>query len=246
MEACAENNMELMILDRPNPNGFYVDGPVLQMKYSSFVGMHPVPVVHGMTIAEYAQMINGEHWLKNSVQCKLHIVKCKFYNHERLYSLPVKPSPNLPNLSSVYLYPSLCFLEGTPVSVGRGTLFPFQQIGAPELKGKYTYYFTPQSIAGMSKNPPHEQEACYGIDLRDYDVAKFTTEKKLNLSWLIEMYNNYPEKDIFFTPFFEKLAGTDQLREQIKQGKTEKQIRASWQKDLSKFKKVRKKYLLYD
>jgi uncharacterized protein YbbC (DUF1343 family) len=245
MEACAENNKELMILDRPNPNGFYVDGPVLKKEFSSFVGMHPVPIVHGMTIAEYALMINGECWLKDSVQCKLQIVKCKFYDHQRLYTLPVKPSPNLPDINSIYLYPSICLFEGTAISVGRGTMYPFRQIGAPKLEGKYSYNFTPESIQGMSKNPPYENQTCYGIDLRDYDVAQFTVQKKINLSWLIELYQQYPEKSQFFIPFFDKLAGNAELKEQIKAGKTEKQIRSTWRKDLSKFRKIRTKYLLY-
>ncbi|HTH81456.1 MAG TPA: DUF1343 domain-containing protein [Mucilaginibacter sp.] len=245
MEACAENNIELMILDRPNPNGHSIDGPVLDTAYRSFVGMHPIPITHGMTIAEYAQMINGEGWLKNHVQCKLRIVKVANYIHSAEYYLPVNPSPNLNTGQSIILYPSLCLFEGTVLSLGRGTLFPFQVIGHPLLKGKYLYTFTPVSIAGMSEDPPQKNQVCYGMDLRAYDTGELIKSGKLNLSWLIELYQAFPDKPHFFNAYFAKLAGTDALRKQIEAGKTEKQIRDSWEPALSKYKTMRRKYLLY-
>jgi uncharacterized protein YbbC (DUF1343 family) len=246
MEACAENNVELMILDRPNPNGFYVDGPVLDTAFRSFVGMHPVPIVHGMTIAEYAQMINGEGWLKNHVQCKLRIIKVAGYTHSSDYTLPVSPSPNLNTQQSILLYPSLCLFEGTVLSLGRGTYSPFVQIGHPLYKGIYDHTFTPVSIAGMSDDPPLKGQVCYGIDLKNYSAAIFKTTRQLNLAWLIELYKAFPDKAHFFTAYFTKLAGTDELRKQIEAGMTEKQIRQSWEPALSRFKQMRRKYLLYN
>ncbi|UKJ06510.1 exo-beta-N-acetylmuramidase NamZ domain-containing protein [Solitalea lacus] len=247
MEACSENDIELLILDRPNPNGFYVDGPILDPKFKSFVGMHPVPIVHGMTIGEYAKMINGEGWLKDGKQCKLKVITMQNWDHNRAYTLPIKPSPNLPNNQSIYLYPSICFFEGTEISLARGTLFPFQAIGAPELT-KYSFSFTPKSIPGMSKNPPQENKTCYGIDLRNYNLSGIVKTKKLNLNWLMEMYKAYPDKEKFFlkTLFFDKLAGTDQLRKQLIAGKTESEIRKSWEPALTQYKEMRKKYLLYN
>ena len=244
MEACAENNIELLVLDRPNPNGFYVDGPVLDKKFASFVGMHAVPLVHGMTIAEYARMINGEKWLNNGIQCKLQTIIVKNYNHTDYYSLPVKPSPNLLTMSAVYLYPSLCLFEGSIVSVGRGTLKPFQLLGHPKLDS-LMFSFMPLSIKGMSAEPPYKNQQCYGYDLSNYSLKILRNEKKLNLFWLIDLYQRLSPKTEFFTPFFDKLAGTDQLRKQIIAGKTEEEIRQSWQVDLINFKKIRKKYLLY-
>jgi len=242
MEACAVANIPLIVLDRPNPNGFYVDGPVLEMEYQSFVGMHPVPVVHGMTVAEYAQMINGEFWLKDSLQCELICVKCKNYAHTSFYELPIKPSPNLPNMSSVYLYPSLCFFEGTVYSVGRGTDFPFQIYGHPQdFIGSYV--FTPTSREG-AKSPKHENEQCFGARLTE-TVDQIKKEGFLNLSYLLGSYQHFAKKDEFFISYFEKLAGNDRLRKQIEKGKTEGEIRESWQKDLNVFKAKRKKYLLY-
>ncbi|WP_461451801.1 exo-beta-N-acetylmuramidase NamZ family protein [Mucilaginibacter sp.] len=246
MEACAENNIELLILDRPDPNGFYVDGPVLDTAFKSFVGMDPVPVVYGMTIAEYAQMINGEGWLKNQVQCKLKIIKVANYSHKTLYTLPVNPSPNLITARSVLLYPSLCLFEGTTLSVGRGTYDPFHEIGHPLLKGKYNYSFTPVSIPGMSEEPPQKNQVCYGIDLKNYDTGIIQSSGKLNLTWLLELYNAFPDKAHFFNAYFVKLAGTAELRKQIEAGKTEREIRASWEPALSKFKTIRQKYLLYN
>jgi len=245
MEACAENNIELMVLDRPNPNGFYVDGPVLDTAFRSFVGMHPIPVVHGMTIAEYAQMINGEGWLKNGAKCKLKIIKVANYTHDMEYVLPVNPSPNLNSAQSILLYPGLCFFEATTLSLGRGTQFPFQVVGHPALKGKYEFSFTPVSIPGMSDNPPQKNVVCYGIDFRNYNTAAIRKNKQLNLSWLLTFYQNFPNKTQFFNAYFTKLAGTDQLRKQIESGMKEEEIRKSWEPALSKFKLTRQKYLLY-
>ncbi|RYU91153.1 DUF1343 domain-containing protein [Mucilaginibacter terrigena] len=246
MEACAENNIELMILDRPNPNSVYVDGPVLDTaNYRSFVGMHPIPILHGMTIAEYAQMINGEGWLKNKVKCKLKIIKVANYARDMDYILPVGPSPNLNTAQSILLYPHICFFEGTKLSLGRGTLFPFQVIGSPLLKGKYDFSFKPVSIPGMSDNPPLKDTVCYGLDLKNYNMQTIRSSGKLNLAWLIDMYNIYPDKAHFFTPYLKRLAGNDELRKQIIAGKTEAEIRQSWEPALSKFKVTRSKYLLY-
>lgn len=245
MEACAENGKELMILDRPNPNGFYVDGPVLDTAYRSFIGLNPVPIVYGLTIAEYAQMLNGEGWLKNHIKCKLKIIKVANYTHNTTYKLPVNPSPNLNTEKSVLLYPSVCLFEGTGLSLGRGTMFPFLQIGHPDLKGKYSYSFTPVSIAGMSETPPQKDNICYGIDLKDYDVNQFRSSGQINLSWLIEFYRAYPDKEHFFNNYFAKLAGTDKLRKQIEEGRNEAEIRKSWEPALSNYKIIRKKYLLY-
>jgi uncharacterized protein YbbC (DUF1343 family) len=245
MEACAENNIELMILDRPNPNGFYVDGPILDTAYHSFVGMNPIPVVHGLTTAEYAKMLNGEGWLKNHEKCKLKIIKVANYTHSTPYVLPVNPSPNLNTSTSVLLYPSVCLFEGTTLSLGRGTMLPFLQIGHPALQGKYTYSFTPVSIKGMSEDPPQKNKTCYGIDLKNYDTNTTYNSGQLNLAWLIELYKAFPDKEHFFNAYFTKLAGTTDLRKQIEAGKSESQIRASWEPGLSKYKRMRAKYLLY-
>ena len=239
MEACAEQNKDLIILDRPNPNGWYVDGPILDMQYKSFVGMQPIPIVHGLTVGELAQMINGEGWLSNKITCRLKVVTCANYDHTKRYSLPVRPSPNLPNDRAIALYPSLCLLEGTIVSVGRGTDAPFQMIGFPDNPDK-TFSFTPRSVEG-AKNPPHKDITCYGIDYRTTDVSNFG----FCLQPLMEMYRLTPKKDNFFIPFFEKLAGTDKLRKQIQAGMSEEAIRATWAKELADYKKMRKKYLLY-
>lgn len=246
MEACAENGIEILVLDRPNPNGHYVDGPLLDPDYQSFVGMHPIPIVHGMTIAEYAQMVNGEGWLKGGIQCKLTTVACENYNHETTYELPIKPSPNLPNNRSIYLYPSLCFFEGTTVSIGRGTNTQFQVYGHPDL-AVGTYEFTPQPMDG-AKYPKHDGKTCRGYDLSKLELEKIRKEKGLNLSYLINAYQNMPKSEPFFLKnlFFDKLAGGDKLRKQIIAGKSAEEIKATWQNDLHKFKKTRAKYLLYD
>ena len=244
MEACAEANVEMLILDRPNPNGFYVDGPILDTTYRSFVGMHPVPIVHGMTIAEYAQMINGEAWLKNKIKCKLSFIPCEYYTHDSMYKLPVNPSPNLQNMLSVYLYPSLGFFEGTSLSAGRGTEFPFQVFGGPDLNNA-EFTFIPKSINGASKYPKHQNKKCFGIDLRNIDINDFNDQKKINLEWILFGYQNIENKEDFFNTFFYNISGTEQLKKQIIEGKTEKEIRKSWQPELKDFKKTRKKYLIY-
>jgi uncharacterized protein YbbC (DUF1343 family) len=207
--------------------------------------MHPVPIVHGMTIAEYAQMINGEGWLKNHVQCRLKIIKMANYTHNSSYTLPVNPSPNLNTGQSVLLYPSLCLFEGTTLSVGRGTYTPFEEVGDPSLKGKYHYSFTPVSIPGMSESPPQMGKVCYGLDLKDYNTDEFRVTGRMNLAWLIELYHVFPDKQHFFTAYFTKLAGTDVLRKQIEAGESEQEIRNSWEPALSNFKLMRRKYLLY-
>lgn len=244
MEACAENNLPLLLLDRPNPNGHYVDGPVLDTAFRSFVGMHPVPVVHGMTVGEFARMINGEGWLKQRVKCDLQVVPVKNYSHQQPYQLPVKPSPNLPNQSSIYLYPSLCFFEGTNYSVGRGTEYPFECVGKPGcLIGDFS--FTPKSIPGVAEHPPHEGKQCKGFLLNSYGSNLAATDKKINLYWLMELYRNDTMQQTFFTTFFDKLAGTDQLRKMIQAGKSEKEIRASWEPGIKAYRNMRKRYLLY-
>ena len=237
MEAAAENNIELIVLDRPNPNGHYIDGPVREENYKSFVGMHPVPIVYGMTIGEYAKMINGEKWI--SQKCNLKVIKLIGYSHDSHYDLPIKPSPNLPNSRSINLYPSLCLFEGTNVSIGRGTNFPFQHFGAPYLKSNYS--FIPKSGKG-SKFPKHENKRCYGSDLRFQENYM----NNINLVWLINCYNECPNKEDFFNSFFDKLAGNEKLRKQIYEGKETSEIINSWQKDLNKFKKIRAKYLMYN
>lgn len=236
MEAATEINIPLIVLDRPNPNGHYIDGPIREKGFESFVGMHPIPIVHGMTIGEYAKMINGEQWI--STKCDLTIIEMENYYHNMSYDLPIKPSPNLPNAKSINLYPSLCLFEGTTVSIGRGTEYPFQHFGAPYLKSNYS--FTPKSGAG-SKYPKHENITCYGTDLR-FQENQLTT---INLNWLIDAYNQSKEKEDFFNNFFDKLAGTDKLRLQIIEGKTAKVIKDSWQEGLNSFKKIRVEYLLY-
>jgi len=243
LEACAENKVRCLVLDRPNPNGFYFDGNILDTAYSSFVGMHPVPVVHGMTIGEYARMINGEGWLEGGIKCDLSVIKCKNYDHKTHYTLPVKPSPNLPNQNSVYLYPSICFFEGTSLSLGRGTSFPFQVYGSPELPDR-GFSFTPESVPG-AKNPPLLGVKCYGTDLREAIKMKLVPKGELNLDWIISAYNDFPQRDKFFTPYFDVLAGGPILREQIQKGMTAKEIRASWKNGLESFGKIRGKYLLY-
>jgi len=237
MEACAEMGIPVIVLDRPNPNGHYIDGPILETAHSSFVGMHKVPVVYGMTIGEYGKMINGEKWLKNGIQCNLTVIPLENYNHQTAYSLPIKPSPNLPNDKSISLYPSLCFFEGTNVSAGRGTAMQFQIYGSPFLE-KSTFSFTPQANEG-AKYPKYKNNRCFGEDLRT--AASLS---KIDLSYLIKAYQQNTAKE-FFNTFFTKLAGTEKLQEQIEKGMSEKEIRRSWKKELAIFKAVRNKYLIY-
>ncbi len=244
MEACAENNKLFIVLDRPNPNGYYVDGPVLEKEFTSFVGMHPVPIVHGMTIAEFACMINGEKWLSNGIQCQLKYVTVYNYNHISLYQVPVKPSPNLPSMESMYLYPSLCLFEGTCVSVGRGTTTPFEVVGHPKIDST-GFSFTPKSIDGMSKKPPFEGIKCNGYNFHNYAAEFIKGYGKLYIFPIIELYKELKGKTDFFAPNFDRYAGTAKLRQQIINGVSEEEIRASWHDDLVAFKKIRKKYLLY-
>ena len=240
MEACAEAGIPVLILDRPNPNGHYIDGPILEKEHKSFVGMHPIPVVHGMTIAEYAQMINGEAWLEKNLQCELKIIPMKNYDHKLAYSLPIKPSPNLPNDKSINLYPSLCFFEGTFINAGRGTEMQFQVFGAPSLPAKeFPFRYTPIPNEG-SKDPKFKNQLCHGKDLR-----KQPNLNKLNLEWLIAAYNASGRKKDFFNAFFVKLAGTQNLQNQIEQGISQETIRDSWKEGLQNFSKTREKYLLY-
>lgn len=238
MEACAENNIPLIVLDRPNPNGNIVDGPILEEENSSFIGMHTIPVLHGMTIGEYGKMINGEKWLKNGIQCNLTVINCTNYKRDMTYSLPVSPSPNLPNDQSINLYASLCFFEGTNVSLGRGTEKQFQIYGSPYLP-KSDFSFTPKPNHG-AKNPLHNGVVCYGKDL-----SKVEKVNKLELKWLIDAYSTTQDKSKFFIPFFTKLAGTKKLQQQIENGKTETEIRKTWEKGLSDFKQIRKQYIIY-
>jgi uncharacterized protein YbbC (DUF1343 family) len=252
MEACAENNKELLILDRPNPNAYVVDGPVMtDDKFKSAIGIHHTPMTHGMTIGEFAQYLNGEGYLK--VKCKINIVKVAGYNHDMRYVLPINPSPNLNTQQAVMLFPSLCMFEGTAINEGRGTYMPFTILGAPALKGRYSFSYKPVGIPGMSERPNHKDSVCYGLDLRDYDIDKLRRSRQINLSWLIELYNAYPDKAHFFTPgrtnpdisAFDLRIGTDQLRKQIVAGMSESDIRKSWEPELQKFKNIRMKYLLY-
>ena len=243
MEACAEQDIRVVVLDCPNPNGFYIDGPVLKAENKSFVGMHPVPVVYGMTIGEYGKMVNGEGWLKNGIHCELTVVGVPGYDRNAIYELPVKPSPNLPNWEAVYLYPTLCFFEGTIVSVGRGTDKPFQIFGHPELRGDYT--FTPESKEGASK-PMFEGQRCRGLDLTDYAHDYAINPVQLHLDWLIDAYQQLTEKNyLFFTKYFNNLAGNSILKQQIENRKSAEDIRASWVSDLEAFKAIRAKYLIY-
>ncbi len=244
MQTAAEVNIPVIVLDRPNPNGHYVDGPVLEKAFSSFVGMHQVPIVHGMTIGEYAKMINGEAWLGEGLSCDLTVIQCKNYDRNTPYILPVKPSPNLPNNLSIYLYPSLCLFEGTDVSVGRGTNKQFQIIGHPKSKIGDDF-FTPRSRPGATQ-PKHKGVQCRGVDFSKMSSLMAYQQEKLNLQYLIDFYQDADNKDDFFNSFFEKLAGTDKLQKMIQEGKNEAQIRATWQSDLEAFKQIRKKYLIYN
>jgi uncharacterized protein YbbC (DUF1343 family) len=253
MESCAENGKELLILDRPNPNGYFVDGPILDMKLKSGIGKFPIPITHGMTIGEFAQMLNGEGWLANQTKCKIKVIPVAGYRHDMPYTLPVHPSPNLNTQQSVMLYPTLCLFEGTVISQGRGTYMPFTVLGNPLLdKNSYPFTFTPKSLKGMSETPLHMNQVCYGLDLRNYDIGKLRKEGKIHLQWMIDMYKAYPNKEKFFDYTqskqmgnIDKLSGTTQFKEQIMAGVSEKEIRQSWEPGLSNYKKMRTKYLLY-
>lgn len=252
MEACAENKKELMIMDRPNPNGYLIDGPILDMKYKSGIGQFPIPIAHGMTIAELAQMYNGEGWMANGIKCKLKIIPVKNYEHHMQYDVPVWPSPNLNSQLAILLYPSTCLFEGVYVNHGRGTMYPFTVLGAPFLKDKYSFSYTPKSIPGMSESPLFMDQTCYGLDLRDYDVKRLYTTKRIQLAWMIDLYTNFPEKEKFFDRTLSKqigsieyLAGTAEFRKQIQEGRSIKEIQDSWEPGLSDYKKMRKKYTLY-
>ncbi|WP_256012627.1 exo-beta-N-acetylmuramidase NamZ family protein [Desertivirga xinjiangensis] len=253
MEACAESGKELLILDRPNPHGYLIDGPILDMANKSGIGIHPVPIAHGMTVGEYAKMINGEKWLANGVQCKITIIPVANYSHDLPYDLPVNPSPNLNTPESIILYPSTCLFEGTVISQGRGTYTPFTVLGNPQLKGKYTFSFTPKSIKGMSETPLHMNEECYGLNLRNQEtVAALRKSGKINLKWMMDLYAAYPDKEKFFDSSqskeignIDRLAGVKQFKEQIVAGLSEERIRKSWKKGLDGFKNMRKKYLIY-
>ena len=252
MRSCAEAGKELVILDRPNPNDF-VDGPILDMALESGIGRFPIPITHGMTIGEFAQMINGEGWIANKQQCKLKIIPLKNYTHGMDYTLPVAPSPNLNTQQSILLYPSLCLFEGTIVSQGRGTYMPFTVLGAPALKGKFDISFTPVSLKGMSETPLHQDQASYGLDLREQKMDSFRKKGRINIRWMIDLYKAYPIKEKFFDRSQSRqmgnidfLAGTKQFKAQIIAGKKEKEIRKSWEPGLSKYKEMRKKYLLYE
>jgi uncharacterized protein YbbC (DUF1343 family) len=242
MDACAENRKQMLILDRPNPNGHYVDGPILDMKHKSGVGWLPIPVVHGMTLGELALMVNGEKWLPDGRVCELTVITCLNYTHQTLYRLPIPPSPNLPNMTSIYLYPSICYFEATPVSLGRGTDLPFQVYGHPNMLG-YDFTFTPRSMKSAI-NPPQKDRLCYGVNLSnlaDEDVWK----KGIDLSYLIDAYRNLNMDHYFFRPFFEKLIGVDYVRKMILEGKNADEIKAMWKGDVEQFKQQRRKYLLY-
>ncbi len=253
MEACHENNKELLILDRPNPNAYLVDGAILDMKYKSGIGMFPIPMSHGLTVAEFAQMANGQGWLKDGVKCKLKIVTVANYNHDMPYTLPVAPSPNLNTQQAIMLYPSTCMFEGTYINLGRGTKFPFTVLGSPELKGKYEFSYTPTSIKGMAETPLFMNQVCYGLDLRNYDVEQLRKKKQINIQWIMELYKAHPYKEKFFDSKLSKemnnievQIGSGLFRQQIIDGVSEAEIRASWEPGLAQYKEMRKKYLLYN
>lgn len=252
MEACYENNKEMLLLDRPNPNGYLIDGPILDMQFKSGIGMFPIPIAHGLTVGEFAQMANGEGWLANKVKCKIKIIPVTNYNHDMEYVLPVKPSPNLNTQQAIMLYPSTCLFEGIYLNHGRGTYFPFTVIGSPELKGKYEFSYTPVSIKGMAETPLFMNQVCYGLDLRNYDISLLRKSKQINIQWIMELYKAHPYKEKFFDSrlskemgTIERLTGSASFRRQIIDGVSEKEIRAGWEPGLSNYKTMRKKYLIY-
>lgn len=244
MEACAENNIPFIILDRPNPLDHYIDGPILEPNFNSFIGMHPVPIVHAMTIGEYARMINGEGWLKGGIRCDLKVIEMEQYMHGNYYQLSTNPSPNLPDMKSIYMYPSICLFEGTEVSEGRGTYKPFQQFGTPTFKPQ-KHVFIPEPIPGLSAKPKFEGEECFGYNFSNYSLEALQNISMLNLEYLIEFYNQSPNQPDFFTKHFDLLAGNDQLKKKIIAGMSSQEIRKSWQPGIQRFVKTREKYLLY-
>lgn len=252
MESCQENNKELLILDRPNPNAYFIDGPILDMANKSGIGMFPIPISHGLTVAEFAQMANGEGWLTGGVKCKLRVIPVANYDHSMYYELPVKPSPNLNTQVGIMLYPSTCLFEGTALNHGRGTQFPFTVMGAPGLKGKYEFSYTPTSIKGMAETPLYMDQVCYGIDLRQTDIKELMKKKQIQLQWMIDLYNAFPNKEKFFDRTqskemgdINKLAGVTEFKQQIITGKSEKEIRATWEPGLKAYREMRKKYVIY-
>ena len=244
MEACAENKVSVLVLDRPNPNAFYIDGPVLEMKYKSFVGMHPVPVVYGMTIGEYARMVNGEGWLQGGISCDLSVLPVENYTHQTSWFPATRPSPNLPTDNSILLYPSLCFFEGTVISVGRGTSTPFEVYGHPGMQG-YSFSFVPLAIQGTDSKPMYKDKTCLGENLQKYYIQHPSDKGRINLMWLIRAFVALGSRPDFFNPYFDQLAGTAKLQEQIVKGFKEEDIRGSWKADIEAFKKIRARYLLY-
>ena len=252
MEACHESGKPMLILDRPNPNAYLTDGPILDMRFKSGIGMFPIPMSHGLTVGEFAQMANGEGWLTNRVKCDLTIIPVANYNHNMPYTLPVAPSPNLNTQQAIMLYPSTCMFEATYLNHGRGTYFPFTLLGSPELKGIYDFSYTPTSIKGMAETPLFMNQECYGLDLRQYDVEKLRASGKINIRWIMELYNKHPHKEKFFDSklsremnTIEIQIGNDLFRKQIIEGVSEEDIRKTWEPGLSKYKEMRKKYLLY-
>lgn len=252
MESAARYGKELMILDRPNPNAYFIDGPILDMKNKSGIGQFPIPIVHGLTVAEFAQMVNGEGWLLDNLKCKLSVVKNANYKHDMMYKLPVNPSPNLNTPESILLYPSTCLFEGVSLNHGRGTNYPFTRVGGPMYKGIYSFSFTPVSMPGRAEDPLYQDQVCYGLDLMKTDLNKLVKSKKINLQWMIELYAKHPNKEKFFDRSSHRqignidyLVGVSEFKEQIKKGMTEDQIRKTWEPGLSKYKNMRKKYLLY-
>jgi len=253
MESCARYGKELMILDRPNPNAYLIDGPILDMDLKSGIGQFPIPISHGLTVAEFAQMVNGEGWLEDNLKCQLSIVKVANYRHDMLYKLPVNPSPNLNTEAGILLYPSTCLFEGVALNHGRGTDYPFTVIGGPMFKGMYDFSFTPVSMPGRAEDPIYQDQTCYGLDLRNYDLEKLVESGKINLGWMIELYARFPDKANFFDRSIHRqignidyLAGVAEFKEQITSGKSEAEIRKTWEPGLTAYKKMRKKYLLYD
>ncbi|WP_409151037.1 exo-beta-N-acetylmuramidase NamZ domain-containing protein [Sphingobacterium sp. BS-2] len=252
MQAAAENGKEMLILDRPNPNAYFIDGPVLDMKNKSGIGQFPIPIVHGLTVAEFALMANGEGWLGNGLKCKLSVVKNANYKHSLMYRLPVNPSPNLNTPESILLYPTTCLFEGVSLNHGRGTDFPFTVVGAPMFMGIYQFSYTPVSMPGRAEDPLYQDQVCYGLDLRGTDFEALVKSKKINLAWMIDLYAKSPNKPAFFERFhpqignIDYLAGVSEFKDQIRAGMTEEQIRKTWQPGIEKYKKMRKKYLLYN